>query len=87
MIAAVNVTTTAAEVLQAKAGRKMLILQNTSDADIYVKLDSSATEVTTANGLKLPPNSGPFMVMGSYHNAVRAIHGSSGNKVLRIQEE
>ena len=89
-ISAVNVTTSATEVVAAKYNRRLLILQNQSDTDMRIKLDSSATEVTTANGLLLPTGGSPLVMTcnpGEFTNAVRAIHGGSGSKVLHVTEE
>jgi hypothetical protein len=89
-ISAVNVTTAAAEIVAPKYSRKLLIIQNVSDADVFLKLDSSATEVTTGNGLKLAVGSAPVVIAsnpGEFTNAIRAIHGSSGNKEVRVTEE
>lgn len=88
-LAAVNVTTSASELVSAKS-RRLLIIQNVSDTDIYLKLDSSATEVTTANGLKLAAGSAPMIITcnpGEFANAVRGIHGGTGSKEIRVTEE
>lgn len=91
MITTVNVAATAGEAVAANWKRKLLILQNLSDTDIYIKLDSSTDEVTVANGIKLAASSNPFVITtngtGEQHAAVRAIHAGSGNKVLRVQED
>ncbi len=89
-IAATNVTTSATEIVAANARRSLLIIQNVSDTDLFLKLDSSETEVTTANGLKMQVGDSPLIITcswGEYGNAIRAIHGGSGNKVVRITEE
>jgi len=68
----------------------MLIIQNVSDTDLYLKLDSSATEVTTSNGLRLAAGDPPFVVTcnpGRFTNAIRGIHGGTGNKEIRVTEE
>lgn len=90
MISAVNCTTAATELIAAKWNRRMLIIQNVSDTDLYLKFDSSATEVTVANGMKLAAGSSPFIITcnpGEFANAVRGIHGGSGNKEIRVTEE
>lgn len=88
MIAAQNVTTTATEVVPANVKRTAVLLQNTSDVDIYLKLDGSTTALTTANGFKLGAGvSLHFTTTApSGFEPVYAIHGDSGNKVLRVQE-
>ncbi len=90
MISTVNCTASATELVAANAKRKLLILQNVSDTDMYLKLDASATEVTAANGLKLAVGDPPLVItcrQGDFVNAVRGIHAGSGNKDLRVQEE
>lgn len=88
MISAVNVTNAASEVVPANANRQALIIQNVSDADVFLKLDGSATEVTPANGLKLA--AGGLLTLTTdrarFINPVRAIHAGAGNKELRVQD-
>jgi hypothetical protein len=89
-LTAVNVTTTASELVAAKANRVMLIIQNVSDTDLYLKLDSSATEVTVDNGLRLAAGDPPLIITcnpGRFTNAVRGIHGGTGDKVIRVTQE
>lgn len=88
MIAAINVTTASTEVLAANVKRVGVLLQNTSDTTIYIKMDGSDTDVTTANGFALLPNES-LSFSTQVHQVfgpITAIHGSSGNKVLRVQE-
>lgn len=91
MIATVNATATASEIVAANANRKLLILQNLSDTDIFIKLDESPTEVTVSNGLKLTANGNPFIIItskaGQQLASVRAIHAGTGNKSVRVQED
>ena len=91
MITSVNVAATAGEAVAANWKRKILVLQNLSDTDIYIKLDSSTTEVTTANGIKLVTAGAPFVITttkaGEQFAAVRAIHAGTGNKALRVTED
>lgn len=90
MISSVNCTTSASQIVAANANRKLLIIQNVSDTDVYLKFDASSDEVTVANGLRLAAGDPPFVVScdrGEFVNAVRGIHGGTGNKDLRIQEE
>lgn len=90
MIASVNVTTTAAEVVAPFYARRLLVIQNVSDTTVYLKFDSSSDEVTTANGVKLLAGGEPFILTcepGEFVNAVRAIHGGTGNKEIRIQQD
>ena len=88
-LAAVNCTTSASQLVAANSLRKLLIIQNLSDTDVYLKMDDSATEVTVANGLRLAAGDPPLVITcrKSEHTfPVRGIHGGSGNKDLRIQE-
>lgn len=89
MITTANVTTTASEIVAPFYSRKLLAVQAPADTDIYIKIDASSDEVTTANGLKI--TAGDIFILtcqpGEFVNAVRAIHGGSGTKVARIQQE
>jgi len=90
MITAVNCTATASELVAANARRILLIIQNVSDTNVYLKIDSSSDEVTTSNGLLLAAGDPPLVITclpGQFVNAIRGIHGGSGNKSIRIQEE
>lgn len=90
MISSVNCTTAASELVAAKGNRKLLIIQNVSDTDVFLKFDSSATEVTVANGFKLASGDPPLVITckeAEFPYAVRGIHAGTGNKDLRIQEE
>ena len=91
----VNVTNTITEVAPKteKFHRRWITIQNTSDTDIAICYDDSeglTTTLTMDNGIILKPgviltlSSGEDTEEGS--NRVVAIHGSAGNKVLRIQE-
>lgn len=88
-ISAVNVTTASTQIVAPLYKRKMLMIQNVSDTDIYLKLDDSATALTTANGIKLASNSSPMVItsqVGEFTHAVNAIHGGVGSKEVRLQE-
>jgi hypothetical protein len=96
MIAKINVTV-AATLLSAAKRRAWFVLQNISDADIYVALDGSS-DVTGAAGAKpgLLIRPGEFLADSSFRNAVGwtdandralyAIHEGVGNKVMTVQE-
>jgi hypothetical protein len=69
-------------------------IQNDSDADIFLKYDGSPDTLTINNGIRLRP--GQTLMLEermadasrwTYNNPIYAIHGSTGNKLLRIQEE
>jgi len=86
----ISVTTSETEVLPARRTRKFIILQNVSDTDIYLDFTSDTDALTTANGIKI--EAGDTMILdglegGAFTNAVTAIHGGSGAKSLRVQEE
>jgi len=84
---ALNVTTTAAEIVPA-GNRDFVHIQNVSDTDIYVKYDGSETALTTANGIKIAVERSLILNNDSARNifnkAVWAIHGGAGNKEVRI---
>tara|TARA_R110000823_G_scaffold304626_2_gene426336 strand:+ start:2566 stop:2847 length:282 start_codon:yes stop_codon:yes gene_type:complete len=88
-IAAVNVTTSSSVIVAPLYQRKMLMIQNVSDTDIYLKLDDSATALTTGNGIKLASNSAPMVISsqpGEFTHAISAIHAGTGDKEVRLQE-
>lgn len=88
-LSAVNCTTSASQLVAANSLRQLLVIQNVSDTDVFLKFDESATEVTTANGILLSSAGGKFTLSSGRNEhvyAVRGIHGGSGNKELRIQE-
>jgi hypothetical protein len=68
-----------------------MVIQNDSDADIFLKFDGSDSLLTAANGLRLKAGStitldNLNMIVGKANNEVWAIHSSTGSKTLRIQE-
>jgi len=85
-IAAVNATTSETVIIANGYKRKLMIIQNVSDTDIYLKMDESATALTTANGYKLTSGSTLLLTMewGEFSQDIKAIHGGAGNKELRI---
>lgn len=57
MTQAVEVTTEATLLVSANIRRRLLLIANNSDTvTMYVKLDSSSTELTAANGYPIKPN-------------------------------
>lgn len=85
--AAVNVTTTSGEVLAANADRDVATLVNDSDTVMYLAVGETAV---VNRGLRLNARGGSLTVgpNGSIRSveAVNAIHGGSGNKVITVQE-
>lgn len=93
MITAVNVTAAATKVFAITSqgtdfrnGPRNLVLANTSDTTIYVAFGAdNGALLTTANGIPLAAG----LIFGGDNTLVPqdvyAIHGGSGNKVLRIQ--
>lgn len=85
---AVNVTTTAAEIVPA-GNRDFVHIQNVSTETIYFKYDGSATALTTANGMPVPPDG--FLILNNdgsrnlFNKAIFAIHGGAGNQEIRVQ--
>lgn len=80
---AVNVTASSSTALAASATRRYLCLINDSDTDIYVTVENTAAALNA--GIRLNANGGTFIFDGYCPtNAIKAIHGSSGNKVLLI---
>jgi hypothetical protein len=86
----ISVATTVTQVLPPRAGRTFIILQNLSDVAIYLDFTSDATALTVANGYRL--DAGDTLIIdnireGGFTNGVEAIHGGTGTKELRVQEE
>ncbi len=89
-LSAVNVATTVTTIAAANWNRRLLMIQNVSDTDIYLKMDSSATVLTTSNGIKLPAGGTPLVITcnpGEFDNKIEGIHGGAGNKEVRVTEE
>lgn len=87
---AVNVTTTAAEIV-APGNRDFVHIYNNSDEVIYLGYDGSPNALTTSNGFPLAV--GGILTLNNdgyrnvFHKGVSAIHGGTGNKEVRIQGE
>lgn len=93
MIKAINVTSTLAEIVvpsdygtDFKNGPRNVTLSNTSDTTIYVAFGAdNGPLLTTANGIPLVAG----QTMGGDNTvpglSIWAIHGGTGNKVLRVQ--
>jgi len=88
-----NVTTTSAFVLPARR-RKVLILQNLSDTDMFVNFNAAAAVADGATaGLRLKADGGTLSLPELSGGAARAndvsiaaVHGGSGTKTLRYVE-
>ncbi|SRR6266571_283639 len=82
---AYNVTNASTTALAANATRRFILLVNDSDTDIYVNL-AGATAVLN-QGVRLSANGGSLL-LDTYCpvTAIKAIHGSSGNKALLFTE-
>jgi hypothetical protein len=86
--------TTASQVVLPYRERQGWAIQNISDATINITFDNSGVVTTSAGaspGFTLAPNEKIISTSGSRDytspwNAVAAIHGSAGNKVLSVQE-
>jgi hypothetical protein len=64
-----------------------MILQNNSTNDIWVKVDSSTTALTTNNGIKLSASGGSFRITDNGHanpalNGVKAITASGTSALI-----
>jgi hypothetical protein len=89
---AINILSTVTEVAAAcdQPNRMAITLQNDSDADMFLKFDTSADALTVDNGLRLA--AGAHIILESTetvsfaNNTIQAIHAGSGNKVMRVQE-
>jgi hypothetical protein len=89
---AINIANTVTDVAAAcdQPNRMGVILQNDSDVDMFLKFDSSSAVLTVDNGFRLA--AGAHIILESTemvsfaNNKIEAIHASTGNKVLRVQE-
>ena len=89
---AINITNAVTPVATAcdQPNRWAAVLQNDSDVDLFLKFDTSADVLTVDNGFRL--GAGAHIILESAanvciaNNAISAIHASTGNKVLRMQE-
>jgi hypothetical protein len=81
-----NVTTAAQTINSGGQKWSRGIIQNLSDADVYVQFTTESDALTTGNGLKVAATSGVLEfeapVKGN-GGAVQVIHGGSGNKAIR----
>jgi hypothetical protein len=75
-------------VVPANVRRVGVLLQNTSDTAISIKMDDSDTALTADNGFVLLPNESLSFATKDHQcfAPIFAIHGGSGTKVLRVQE-
>lgn len=83
----VTVTTSETEIIPASQVRRWYIVQNQGTTDVYLKLDGSATAVTTSNGFKLTPGSSVQVEMGSGNLAAQNVTGicASGTNAVNFQ--
>jgi hypothetical protein len=90
MLATATVGLAASEIVPPRVRRRFLMIQAaaTNTVSVFLKFDSSATEVTTALGLELIPLDWIILAGDSdkIGNAVRAIAASASQSVT-IQEE
>lgn len=87
-----TVTTTSATVIESKSRRRLLILQNNSDTDMYFRFGNKTAAASGANaGIKLATGDtftlSPGGDMSDYLTLpIVAIHGGSGDKILTYEE-
>lgn len=78
-----DVTTTSGSVYTYSVGDKILLIQNVSDAAIFLNLSGAAAVVD--QGMRIPPLSeNGAVTIYAPRNGIRAIHGGSGTKQLLI---
>lgn len=75
----VSIGTSSTQVLAANSNRKLLILVNDSDENIYVSLGGTAT---LNNGIRLNANGGSFVLDNPIYKGVVNAISSSGSKTL-----
>lgn len=89
-----NITTSSSTAIDSNSRRKILILQNNSDTDIYFRFgEVTVTTGGDANaGIKLEASGGSLTLSPGGRGAdyltfpVSAIHGGSGDKTLTYIE-
>jgi hypothetical protein len=84
----VNAATSSTAVLSANAKRRYVLIINDSDTTVYLSVDGANAAVN--KGIRLNANGGSYEMTFPRGNvvfgAVNAIHGSTGNKVLLVNE-
>ena len=85
----ITITTSETIVLPANNRRRWIVLQNTSQGDIWVKVDSSTTPLTPNNGIKLA--AGATLTLTDNGQANPAINeikaiSASGSNTLNYSE-
>lgn len=75
----VSIGTSSTQVLAANENRKLLILVNDSDENIYVSLGNTAT---LSNGIRLNADGGSFALDNPIYKGVVNAISYSGNKIL-----
>ena len=82
-----NITTASGEALAANLSRNYILLVNDSNTVIYLGMDVAAV---VNQGIRLNANGGSYEMADEFGNlmydAIYAIHGGSGNKVLLVTE-
>ncbi len=89
---AINILNTVTDVAAAcdQPNRMAIAIQNDSDVDMFIKFDTTDELLTVGNGFRL--RAGVHLILESSeilsiaNNAIQAIHGGTGSKVLRVQE-
>lgn len=84
---AVQVTTSSAVVLPPGC-YDFISVTNVSDTTVYLAYDGDPAALTTTNGEPLEPGAKLLLAdgrSGMFNNGLRAIHGGSGNKEIRVQ--
>jgi hypothetical protein len=89
-IGTVAVTNAETTVLTANDRRRWVVLQNNSTNDVYIRIDSGTTAVTTNNGIKVAASGGTFTITDNGQanaamNGVKAIV-ASGTSALTYQD-
>lgn len=82
-----SITTASGEALAANTSRNYVLLVNDSDTVVYIKIGVAAV---VNEGIRLNANGGSYEMADEFRNiqydAIYAIHGGSGDKVLLVTE-
>jgi hypothetical protein len=82
----VDIGTSSTPVLGARPGsRRMLILDNVSDTDIYVSLDGQSATLT--RGIRISSNGSLLLDITLTGQSISAVHGGTGTKRLLVTED
>jgi len=95
MLTTVTIGNTPTLIVPADSAREELVIQNTSDADVFLNFTGSQDDLTLDNGFKLSPGDAasltilPVSNKGSYGMVTNAIYGIAAvaGKIVRVMAQ